>query len=195
MVESILSWTWVFGIFFLQNILEICRKSSSKPGDLLKELEQGSDWVYLRLKGSSWRSSMLMPLVDLSNFLTWFPFPCSCHKHPFHFQVPHVQYSNSKCPIFQQFLYAGFGSSGKAAMLVLQSSLSLWVSMYVSPMWEEKSCQSDMAWGPVNPRELRTLSRVMDARYLNIGDCIEERDISNCNEEKLIEEAGDIPTC
>jgi len=62
-------------------------------------------------------------------------------------------------------------------------------------MWEEKSCQSDMAWGPVNPRELRTLSRVMDARYLNIGDCIEERDISNCNEEKLIEEAGDIPTC
>jgi len=103
-VESILSWTWVFGIFFLQNILEICRKSSSKPGDLLKELEQGSDWVYLRLKGSSWRSSILMPLVDLSNFLTWFPFPCSCHKHPFHFQVPHVQYSNSKCPIFQQFL-------------------------------------------------------------------------------------------
>jgi len=73
-------------------------------------------------------------------------------------------------------------------MLVLQSSLSLLVSVKVSPMWEEKFSQSDLQSGPVNPNDLSTLSIGMATRYLNSirstsVAIIEARDISNWNEE------------
>lgn len=44
--------------------------------------------------------------------------------------------------------------SGKAFLLVLQSSFCFVASTYVSPRGVEKAFQSLLAWGPLNPRVL-----------------------------------------